>query len=249
MKLEFESNGLKLAALLDAPEQTPLAYAIFAPCFTCNKNIKTAAYLGKALAEHGIATLRFDFAGHGESQGDFMDNTLSSNIADIINAANFLAKNHTAPALLLGHSFGGIAAIRAGAKIESVKAVVTVNAPSDPHHLTTAFPEKLPEIHAAGHAMVNIVGRPFPITRRFLQDVETHRSAQAIADLKKPLLICHAANDDVVPFSDAEETFAAASQPKSILSLGNAGHYLFNRADAEHAARFIAAWAKMYITP
>lgn len=247
MRLEFKSKGLTLAAILDAPSEKPTAFAIFAACFTCNKNIKTAAYLGRALAAHGIATLRFDFAGHGESEGDFRENTLSSNIEDIVNAAAFLSERYVAPSVLIGHSFGGVAAIRAAPKVDSIKAVITVNSPADPSHLKTAFSEKLPEIEASGQAMVGIVGRPFPITRNFLRDLEGHREVESIEMLKKPLLICHATDDDVVPFSNAEKMFAAANHPKSVLSLGKAGHYLFHRPHAEYAAAVIAAWLKPYL--
>ena len=249
MRVEFRSGGFKLVGTVDLPtEGSAKAFAIFAPCFTCNRNIKTAAYIARGLAQHGIGVLRIDFRGLGESEGNFAEANLTTNVADLIAADEFMEENYGAPALLVGHSLGGPAAIRAAAKIPSCRAVVTINSPADPTHLTTYFADKLERIRAEGMALVDIVGRPFPITRQFIDDLEKQNHPAAISDLGKALLICHAPNDDVVPLSEASEIFQAAAHPKSFVSLDTADHYLFKRGDAEYTAGVIAAWAARYLS-
>jgi alpha-beta hydrolase superfamily lysophospholipase len=248
MRVEFESGGFKLAGIVDAPrEGRPKAFAIFAPCFTCNKNIKTVAYIARGLAHHGIGVLRLDFRGLGESEGRFADATLTTNIADLVAAAEFLEREYSAPALLIGHSFGGPAVIRAAPKIPTCRAVVTINSPCDPRHVTSYFEDKLDRIRSEGVVEIDIVGRPFPITRQFIDDLETQNHPAAISNLGKALLVCHSPGDDVVPFAEASEIFECAKQPKSFVSLDTADHYLFKREDAEYAANVIAAWASRYI--
>lgn len=248
MRVEFNSAGHKLVGILDSPrESEPEACALFAPCFSCNKNIKTAAYISRGLAEHGIATLRLDFTGLGESEGHFVNSTLSTNVADLVAAANFLKEHHTAPALLIGHSFGGPAVIRAAAKIDSCRAVAVINSPADPNHVTTYFTDKLPQIEREGHVHIEIVGRPFPISQAFIQDLRQQDHPGAIAGLGKPILVCHAPDDDVVPISQGHETFDFARHPKSFIALDKADHYLFKREDAEYAARMIATWASRWL--
>jgi alpha/beta superfamily hydrolase len=248
MRVEFESGGFKLAGIVDAPrEAAPKAFAIFAPCFTCNKNIKTAAYISRGLAERGLGVLRMDFRGLGESEGEFAAANLTTNIADLVAASEFLSRQYAAPALLIGHSFGGPAVIRAAPKIPSCRAVVTINSPADPLHVTTYFQDKLHRIRGEGSVSVDIVGRPFPMTRQFIDDLEKQNHPAAISELGKALLICHAPADDVVPFSEAIEMFEAANQPKSFFSLDGADHYLFKREDADYVASVIAAWAARYL--
>jgi alpha/beta superfamily hydrolase len=249
MKVQFTSDNHKLAGLLDLPTAPPRAYALIAPCFTCSKNSKTAAYLAKSLAHHGIASLRLDFKGLGESEGHFAKNTLSSNIADLIAAAHFLQAEHHphAPALLIGHSFGGLAVIRAAPQIPTVGAVITVNSPYDPKHITTYFPERLPEIHAHGEATINIAGRPFPIGRDFLHDLDRDDPSAAFDRLHKPILICASPTDDVVSPEHAAQAFAAAHQPKSYLSLPAADHFLSRREDTEYLASLISTWSTPYL--
>src|SRR3954466_1842555 len=197
MRVEFESGGFKLVGAVDAPREPPAsAFAIFAPCFTCNKNIKTAAYIARGLTEHGIGVLRLDFRGLGESEGRFEDATLTTNVEDLVAAAEFLGREYSAPALLIGHSFGGPAVIRAAAKIASCRAVVTINSPADPLHVTTYFADKLERIRREGSVNVDIVGRPFPMTRAFIEDLERQNHPGAIANLGKALLVCHAPEDD-----------------------------------------------------
>jgi putative redox protein len=246
MRVEFQSGGFKLVGIVDAPQgEATRAFAIFAPCFTCNKNIKTAAYIARGLTQHGIGVLRLDFRGLGESEGNFAEATLTTNVEDVIAAAEFLGREYLAPALLIGHSFGGPAVIRAAAKVASCRAVVTINSPADPLHVTTYFADKLERIRSEGSVDVDIVGRPFPITRKFIDDLEKQNHPGAIAELGRALLVCHSAADDVVPISEASEIFEAAKHPKSFASL-DADHYLFKRGDAEYAAGMIAAWARRY---
>jgi len=248
MRVEFRSGGFKLVGIVDAPrEGAARAFAIFAPCFTCNKNIKTAAYISRGLAERGIGVLRLDFRGLGESEGAFAEATLTTNVEDLIAAAEFLAKEYSAPALLIGHSFGGPAVIRAAPKIASCRAVVTINSPADPLHVTTYFADKLERIRKEGSVDVDIVGRPFPMTRAFIEDLERQNHPAAISNLGKALLVCHSPDDDVVPVSEAGEIFEAAQHPKAFVSLDRADHYLFKREDAEYVAGLIAAWAARYL--
>jgi putative redox protein len=247
MRVEFESGGFKLAGVVDAPRNGVMnGFAIFAPCFTCNKNIKTAAYIARRLAERGIGVLRLDFRGLGESEGSFEQSTLTTNVEDVVAAAEFLGREYSAPKLLIGHSFGGPAVVRAAAKIPSCRAVTTINSPADPLHVTSYFADKLDRIRSEGSVNVDIVGRPFPMTRQFIEDLEKQNHPAAIANLGKALLICHSPNDDVVPATEALEMFQAARQPKSFLSLDGADHYLFAPEDAEYVAGVIAAWAWRY---
>jgi putative redox protein len=247
MRVEFQSGGFKLVGIVDTPREGAVrAFAIFAPCFTCNKNIKTAAYIARGLTQHGIGVLRLDFRGLGESEGSFAEATLTTNIQDLVAAAEFLGREYSAPALLIGHSFGGPAVIRAAPKIASCRAVATINSPADPLHVTTYFADKLERIRSEGSVSVDIVGRPFPMTRALIEDLERQNHPGAIADLGRALLVCHSAADDVAPISEAEKIFEAARHPKSFVSL-DADHYLFKREDSEYAASVIAAWASRYL--
>jgi putative redox protein len=201
------------------------------------------------LAQHGIGVLRLDFRGLGESEGQFAETTLSTNVEDLVAAAEFLARDYAAPKLLIGHSFGGPAVIRAARKIASCRAVATINSPAHLGQITTHFAHKLEQIHREGVASVDIVGRPFPITRKFLDDLEGQNTnhAATISQLGKALLVCQSPNDDVVPLHEAMDMFEGAEHPKSFVSLDTADHYLFKHEDAEYVAGVIAAWAARYI--
>lgn len=248
MRVEFRSGEFKLAGVVDLPrEGAARAFAIFAPCFTCNKNIKTAAYISRGLVERGIGVLRIDFRGLGESEGTFAEANLSTNVADLVAASEFLQREYSAPGLLVGHSFGGPAVIRAAAKIASCRALVTINSPADPLHVASYFADKLERIRSEGSVSVDIVGRPFPMTRQFIEDLEKQNHPAAISDLGKALLVCHAPADDVVPLAEAGEIFEAAKHPKSFLSLDKADHYLFKREDADYVVAMIATWATRYL--
>ena len=245
---EFISNGLKLAAKLDAPDGDIRAYALFAHCFTCGKDAIGAHRLAQSLAAHGIAVLRFDFTGLGGSEGDFADTNFSSNVADLVAAADFLRTQHAAPQLLIGHSLGGTAMLAAAEQIAEATAVVTIGSPSDPTHMPSLFGSKYLElIRQEGEAMVPLAGRPFRIKRQFFEDAEGYALKPKIAGLKRALLVIHAPGDDTVPVANAMEIVTAARHPKSFVSLDTADHLLTRREDAVYVADLIAAWSRRYL--
>ncbi|MBI1209444.1 MAG: alpha/beta fold hydrolase [Azospirillum sp.] len=237
------SQGFLLSARLDKPDTTPRAYALFAHCFTCTKDIFAASRIAQVLTEHGIAVLRFDFTGLGSSEGEFANTNFSSNVADLVRAADHLRQAGAAPAILIGHSLGGAAVLAAAGSISEVKAVATIGAPFDVGHVTASFSDRIPEIEAKGEAEVSLVGRPFVIRRQFLEDVAVQKLEQHIATLKRSLLILHAPLDRQVGIENAGAIFQAAKHPKSFVSLDRADHLLSRRQDAEYAAGVLAAWA------
>ncbi|KIC19646.1 bifunctional alpha/beta hydrolase/OsmC family protein [Leisingera sp. ANG-DT] len=239
--------GNTLAARLDLPEGPVLATALFAHCFTCSKDIPAARRIAGRLAAMGIAVLRFDFTGLGHSEGEFENTTFSSNVADLIKAAQYLAARSMAPTLLIGHSLGGAAVLRARAGIPSVKGVVTLGAPFDPGHVSHHFDAALPEIEAKGRAEVCLGGRPFVIGKEFVDDIHAEALAPAIAELKAALLVLHAPRDETVSIDNAASIFTAAKHPKSFVTLDDADHLISRAADAEYAAEVIAAWAGRYV--
>ncbi len=248
-KLFFESKtGARLAARLDAPDDgEPGAYALFAHCFTCNKNYKAMAHISRALADAGIAVLRFDFAGLGESEGDFADTNFSSNVADLVAAARFLESEFEAPKILIGHSLGGAAVLQAAAGIPSSAAVVTIAAPSETSHLAQRLVRANPALEARGEAQVTIAGRSFTIKKRLLDDLEHTRMQATIRDLNRALLIIHSPQDQTVGINNAVEIFEAARHPKSFISLDGADHLLSNPRDSLYVGSVIATWAKRYL--
>jgi uncharacterized OsmC-like protein/pimeloyl-ACP methyl ester carboxylesterase len=241
------SEGQQLAAALDTPEVEIHAYALFAHCFTCGKDGLAAKRIAVALSARGIAVLRFDFTGLGSSEGDFANSTFSSNVADLVRAADHLRQTRTAPALLIGHSLGGAAILAAASQIPEAKAVVTIGAPSDPIHVTGQFADSIEKIRKDGQAEVSLAGRPFTIKREFLDDVAEHGLMAHIAGLHKALLVMHAPADDTVSIDNATRIFAAAKHPKSFVSLAGADHLLTDRRDAVYVADVIAAWAARYL--
>ncbi len=241
------ARGEKLAAVLDLPEGTPRAYALFAHCFTCGKNVVAAKRIADALTALGIAVLRFDFTGIGSSEGEFANTTFSSNVADLVAAADHLRKMRQAPALLIGHSLGGAAVLAAAEAVAEARAVVTIAAPSDPGHVTHLFKDKLDAISAQGEVEVELAGRPFRIRREFLDDVAQQTLTDRVARLHKALLIFHSPTDDTVGIENAAHIFAAAKHPKSFISLTGADHLLTRRSDAVYVANVLAAWADRYL--
>ncbi|WP_024512172.1 bifunctional alpha/beta hydrolase/OsmC family protein [Bradyrhizobium sp. ARR65] len=249
-RFQFKGEGgHQLAATLDLPDRAPIAYALFAHCFTCGKDVLAAKRIAVALAAKGIAVLRFDFTGLGSSEGDFANSTFSSNVADLVHAADHLRETRKAPAILIGHSLGGAAMLAAAEKIPEALGVVTIAAPSDPNHVTGLFKDRLEDIRANGRAEVSLAGRPFPITREFLDDVAEHELMRHIAHLRKALLVMHAPTDDTVGIENATRIFLAAKHPKSFVSLDDADHLLTIRRDATYVADVIAAWASRYLEP
>lgn len=243
------AEGQQLAASLDLPERQPVAYALFAHCFTCGKDVLAAKRIAVALAAKGIAVLRFDFTGLGLSEGDFANSTFSSNVADLVRAADHLRRTREAPAILIGHSLGGAAVLAAAAQIPEAKAVVTIAAPSDPAHVTGLFAGRIEDIRKHGKVEVSLAGRPFQIKREFLDDIAEHNLMAHITTLHKALLIMHSPTDDTVGIDNATRIFVAAKHPKSFVSLAGADHLLSDRRDGMYVADVIAAWAERYLDP
>ena len=241
------AKGEKLAAVLDLPAGTPRAYALFAHCFTCGKNVVAAARIADALTALGIAVLRFDFTGIGSSEGEFANTTFSSNVDDLVAAADHLRKTRQAPALLIGHSLGGAAILAAADAVAEARAVVTIAAPSDPGHVAHLFKDKLDAIGEHGEVEVALAGRPFRIRREFLADIAQQNLTERIARLRRPLLIFHSPTDDTVGIENASDIFLAAKHPKSFISLTGADHLLSKRSDAVYVANVLAAWADRYL--
>lgn len=240
-------SGEKLAARLDLPEGPHLATALFAHCFTCSKDIPAARRIAGRLAAMGVAVLRFDFTGLGHSESEFANTHFTSNVQDLNAAADYLTERGMAPSLLIGHSLGGAAVLRAAGDLASVKAVVTLGAPFDPAHVTHNFGGALDEITEKGEAQVSLGGRPFKIRESFVQDVEAQNLKPLIANMKKALLVMHAPLDDIVGIENASEIFLAAKHPKSFVTLDNADHLISRGEDAEYAAEVISAWAARYL--
>ena len=231
------------------PEREPLAYALFAHCFTCGKDVLAARRIAVALAAKGIAVLRFDFTGLGSSEGDFANSTFSSNVRDLVLAADHLRETRKAPAILIGHSLGGAAILAAAGQIPDARAVVTIAAPSDPAHVTGLFKDRIEDIRKHGKVEASLAGRPFNISSEFLDDVAEHGLMAHVAKLHKALLIMHAPTDDTVGIDNATRIFVTARHPKSFVSLAGADHLLSERRDAGYVAEIIAAWATRYLDP
>ncbi len=249
-RLTFENpSGVKLSALLDLPvNPVPNAYALFAHCFTCTKNFKAAHNVSIALNQAGIAVLRFDFTGLGDSEGDFSETGLSSNVEDVVAAADFLKAEYEAPKILIGHSLGGAAVLQAAGRIDSTRAVTTIGAPGDPRHVEKHLSTSREQIEKDGEAEVELGGKSFKIKKQFLDDLDSNRMKEAIRKLhRKALLILHSPIDNVVGIDNAATIFMAAKHPKSFVSLDQADHLLSDERDSLYAGAVIAAWARKYI--
>ncbi|SMC42325.1 alpha/beta fold hydrolase [Primorskyibacter flagellatus] len=247
-RITFDGHaGASLAARLDLPEGPHLATALFAHCFTCSKDIAAARRIAGRLAIMGIAVLRFDFTGLGHSGGEFANTSFSSNVHDLHNAAAYLGARGMAPSLMIGHSLGGAAVLRAAGSIDSVRAVVTIAAPFDPAHVTHNFSDALDKIAETGRAEVDLGGQTFTISQDFVQDVTSEKLENAISGLKRALLVMHAPRDSVVDISNATRIFTTAKHPKSFVTLDDADHLVSRASDAEYAAQVIAAWAGRYL--
>ncbi len=240
-------DGNDLAARLDLPQGPHLATALFAHCFTCSKDIHAARRIAARLAGMGIAVLRFDFTGLGHSGGEFANTTFTSNVGDLVAAARYLDGRAMAPSLLIGHSLGGAAVLKARAQIPSVRAVVTIGAPSDPSHVAHSFADALARIERDGEGEVTLGGRAFRISRAFIDDISAARLKTAIGDLDAALLVLHAPRDQTVGIDNASEIFMAARHPKSYVTLDDADHLITRAADAEYAANLIAVWVGRYV--
>ncbi|MEO0497142.1 MAG: alpha/beta fold hydrolase [Pseudomonadota bacterium] len=247
-KVEFTgTNGDTLAARLDLPAGPVRAYALFAHCFTCSKDIFAAKRISAELAQRGLAVLRFDFTGLGASEGEFANTNFSSNVADLKAAAQWLEDNHQAPAVLVGHSLGGAAVLTAAPDLPSVKAVVTIGAPAEADHVTHLFNDALADIEAHGETIATIGGRPFRVQRQLLEDLAGARVIDAVKRIKAAVLVMHSPVDTTVGINNATDIFTAARHPKSFVSLDDADHLVSDHGDAAYAGEVIAAWASRFL--
>ncbi|WP_295313331.1 bifunctional alpha/beta hydrolase/OsmC family protein [Roseobacter sp.] len=240
-------DGTELAARLDLPDGPHLATALFAHCFTCGKDIPAARRIAARLAGAGVAVLRFDFTGLGHSGGEFSNTSFTSNVDDLIAAQEYLAGRGMAPSLIIGHSLGGAAVIRAAGSMPDIKAVATIGAPFNPGHVTDNFSDALDEIHTQGSAEVTLGGRPFRIGKGFVEDVSEAALDDALADLKAALLVMHAPRDEIVSIDNASRIFLGAKHPKSFVALDTADHLISRAGDAEYVADVIATWSARYL--
>ena len=249
-RIKFEGSlGETLAARLDSPPGQVRAFAIFAHCFTCSKDVFAATRISTELASRGIAVLRFDFTGLGASGGDFANTSFTSNVGDLLKAAAFLRTNYEPPALLIGHSLGGTAMLAAAAQIPEAKAVVTIGSPASVEHVLHNFGAKLDRIEEDGAADVTLAGRSFRIRKDFVDDARMQNVATATKSLRKALLVLHAPTDAIVGIDNARAIFEAARHPKSFVALDGADHLLSKRSDAIFAAQLISSWASRYLDP
>src|SRR5210317_1361445 len=246
IRLEFEnSNGELLAGLLELPERVDeiSSFALFAHCFTCGKDIAAASRISRALAAQGIAVLRFDFTGLGNSDGDFANTNFSSNIEDLVQAAKALREQYRAPQILIGHSLGGAAVLAAAARLDSIRAVVTIGAPATAQHIGHLLQHQSDQIRNEGEAVVTLGAREFSIKRQFLEDIDRYGSTDEIRKLDAALLVMHSPVDNVVSIDEAARIYQAAKHPKSFISLDRADHLLSRAEDAEYVATLVSAWA------
>jgi putative redox protein len=241
------SQGGQLSGRLELPDGPVRASALFAHCFTCGKDSLAATRIARALNAHGIAVLRFDFTGIGASEGDFASTNFSSNLADLVAVAAYMRSRGMAPTLLIGHSLGGAAVLGMARQVPEVRAVVTIAAPSDPRHVLGLLGDDVEKIRAEGELDVKLAGRPFRMTRQFVDDVSDHSLSHEIANLGRPLLVLQSPTDDTVGVENGLAIFGAAAQPKSYVALEGADHLLQNRAAAAYAAEMIAAWSQHYL--
>lgn len=249
LKVFFKNqNNHSLSAKLELPMRPkPIGYAIFAHVFTGSKNLKASRVISKALNMEGFAVLRFDFTGLGESEGEFSNTNFTSNVMDLIAAADYLEANYMAPSLIVGHSLGGSASIFAGSKIESIKAIATIGSPFDPEHVTHLLHDKIDDIKQFGEASVNIQGRDFVIKKQFIDDLRNQNMVEILSNLKKAILVLHSPQDRIVEIENAANLYQTAMHPKSFVTLNGANHMLTNKEDAYYTGEVIASWAKRYI--
>lgn len=239
--------GESLAARLDSPDN-PKAYALFAHCFSCGKDLTAVSRISRALNKEGLALFRFDFTGLGSSGGDFANTNFTSNVQDLVAAADFMRENYEAPKIMIGHSLGGTAVLAAAHKIPEVRAIATIGSPYDASHVMHLFKDQLCDIRDKGEAEINVAGRSFKIKKQFLEDIEGQSTADHLKEFKGAVLVMHSPADDIVEIENARMIFAAAHHPKSFISLDDADHLILDDPkDAEYVARVLAAWSSRYL--
>ena len=244
----INKDGYQLSARIAFPElEEPKGFAVFAHCFTCNKNLSAIKNISRALTDSGFAVLRFDFTGLGESEGDFEDTNFSSNVSDLIAAANFLKTNYKAPQMLIGHSLGGAAVLFAAKELDYIQSIVTIGAPSNPEHVSNLLQNNIHEIQESGEAEVSIGGRPFRIKKQFLEDLQSKNINEHMHSIRKSVLVMHSPQDTTVGISNAADIYKAAHHPKSFISLDGADHLLSDKKDSLYVGQIIAAWSSRYL--
>lgn len=249
LHVTFPNNrGETLAGILSVPASRPRAFALFAHCFTCSKDIKAAGNIARALNDEGIAVLRFDFTGLGQSEGEFADTNFSSNVIDLLAAVSYLEDEHEAPTILVGHSLGGTAMLQAAPSIPSAVAVATIGSPFEPAHVLRLLAGSEDTLKARGEAEVNLGGRPFLVKQQLVDDLGNQDLQETVASLRKALLVMHAPLDNIVEIDNASALFRAAKHPKSFISLDNADHLLSHEADSRYVGHVLAAWASRYLS-
>ncbi len=247
-KISFENReGIKLSATIELPvDRRPHNFAIFAHCFTCNRNFAAVRHISSSLADKGFGVLSFDFTGLGQSEGDFSNTNFSTSVDDLIAAAEFLKKNYQAPTVMIGHSLGGAACLLAAARLDEIKGVATIGSPSDPEHVKCLLNDRITEINEKGSASISIGGRPFVIKQQLLDDLENQTLLEAVHEMRKAFLFMHSPQDRTVDIDHAGTLYKAAFHPKSFVSLDGADHLLSKKADATYVGHLIAAWAYRY---
>ena len=246
-KFRFTNRrGLHLSAVIEASE-SPRAWMLYAHCFTCGKDIITASRLSRILSHHGIAVMRFDFTGLGESEGQFSETNFSSNLEDLLDACDYLRQQHQAPSLLMGHSFGGAAVLAMAAQVPECRAVITLAAPAEPMNIFSHFDSAVSRIRQDGQITVSIGGQEISLTRQFLEDIEDNHGLPDLAQLDKAVLFIHAPGDDTVDLEQGEQLFSLAQQPKNFIALEGSDHLLTARDDAQRVANIISAWSQIIL--
>lgn len=247
-RVTFDNHlGCELSARVDLPEGEPRAWALFAHCFTCSKDLRAVTEISRALTSEGCGVLRFDFTGLGRSEGDFADTTFATNQRDLLDAARYMGEHHQAPSLLVGHSLGGTAVLHAASEMPSVRAVATIGSPYRPSHVAHLFGGATDDIREHGEAEVTLAGRSFTIRREFLEALDQADCDEAIAALDAALLVFHSPQDEVVGIDNASRIFTAASHPRSFVSLDDADHLLSRAEDARYVGHVISAWVERYL--
>ncbi len=241
------SQGHELSGRLRRPPGSPRGWAVLAHCFTCGKDLRASRMLSDALAEAGFGVLRFDFTGLGQSEGAFEQTGFVSNIEDLVQAGRWLEQAEEPPALIVGHSLGGTAAIAAAARMDSVRAVATIASPFSPGHASWILDPVREQLRDQGTATIRLAGRELKVGRSLLEELEQTSIEEELERLRRPLLVMHAPLDDTVSIDNARDLYLAARHPKSFVSLDGADHLLSDAADARWAGRVIATWAERAI--
>ncbi len=248
LRVEFDgSQGHPIVGRLDQPADPPLAYALLAHCFTCTKDLKAIAWISRELVDRRIGVLRFDFTGLGDSGGDFAETNFTSNLADLLAAADFLRRQYAAPQLLVGHSLGGTAVLAAASEVPEARLIATIAAPSSTRHIRDFVTRQVGNLPTEAAAEIDVMGRPVRIKGQLIDDLAQHDILREVGELGRPLLVFHSPNDEVVDIAHAHRIFDAARHPKSIVSLDGADHLLIARdSDARFVADVLATWARRY---